>query len=174
MKVRLLSKFPLSWMLFTYVFIGFNFISSNVNIAAVSDYDTTRIFHAMAKARRGEDVTVAVIGGSITAGSLASGEDKRWANIMKEWWVSAFPESNVGFINAGIGGTGSDIGAHRIREDVLDYDPDFIVVEFSVNDSEGEHAEKMMEGLIRQVLQSYSLPGVMMLLLKQQNGTPCN
>ncbi len=171
MKIRILSGFPLPWMLFIYMFAGFNFTSSNITIAAVSDYDTTRIFHAMAKARRGEDITVAVIGGSITAGSLASGEDKRWANIMKEWWVSAFPESNVGFINAGIGGTGSDIGAHRIREDVLDYDPDFIVVEFSVNDSEGEHAEKMMEGLIRQVLQSDSLPGVMMLLLKQQNGT---
>jgi acyl-CoA thioesterase-1 len=161
----------LSCILFICVLTGSNFISSKKSSAAVSDYDTTRIFHAMAKARRGEDVTVAVIGGSITAGSLASGEDKRWANIMKEWWVSTFPESNVGFINAGIGGTGSDIGAHRIREDVLDYDPDFIVVEFSVNDSEGEHAEKMMEGLIRQVLQSDSLPGVMMLLLKQQNGT---
>jgi acyl-CoA thioesterase-1 len=171
MRVGILSRFHLSCIILIYVLIGSGFISSNKSSAAVSDYDTTRIFHAMAKARRGEDVTVAVIGGSITAGSLASGEDKRWANIMKEWWVSTFPESNVGFVNAGIGGTGSDIGAHRIKEDVLDYDPDFIVVEFSVNDSEGEHAEKMMEGLIRQVLQSDSLPGVIMLLLKQQNGT---
>jgi lysophospholipase L1-like esterase len=171
MRARKLFQLPMSFILFMCVLTGSNFISSNNSSAAVSEYDTTRIFNAMAKARRGEDITVAVIGGSITAGSLASGEDKRWANIMKEWWVSTFPESDVGFVNAGIGGTGSDIGAHRIREDVLDYDPDFIVVEFSVNDSEGEHAEKMMEGLIRQVLQSDSLPGVMMLLLKQQNGT---
>lgn len=158
-------------MLFLFILICSDIVSSNNTLAAVSAYDTTRIFHAMAKARRGEDITIAVIGGSVTAGSLASGENKRWANIMKEWWVVTFPGSNVGFINAGIGGTGSDIGAHRISEDVLDYDPDFIIVEFSVNDAAGQYAEKMTEGLIRQILQADSLPGVMMLLLKQQNGT---
>jgi acyl-CoA thioesterase-1 len=171
MRGRIFFRLHAFKMLLLYVLVNSSFISSHESIAAVSAYDTTRIFHAMAKARRGEDITIAVIGGSITAGSLASSEAKRWANLMKEWWVATFPESNVGFVNAGIGGTGSDIGAHRVREDVLDHDPDFIVVEFSVNDAEGQHAEKMMEGLIRQILQSDSLPGVMMLLLKQQNGT---
>jgi lysophospholipase L1-like esterase len=170
MRGRILHQLSILKILFAVILIRSGIFSSNNTLAAVSAYDTTRIFHAMAKARRDEDITIAVIGGSITAGSLASAENKRWANIMKEWWVVTFPGSNVGFVNAGIGGTGSDIGAHRIGEDVLDYDPDFIVVEFSVNDAAGQYAEKMMEGLIRQILQADSLPGVMMLLLKQQNG----
>ena len=40
--------------------------------ALVSAGDTARIQHALAKARRGEAVTVGVIGGSITGGASAS------------------------------------------------------------------------------------------------------
>ncbi len=144
----------------------------DVNASAnTAGYDTTRIYKAMAKARRGEPVTIGVIGGSITAGSLASTEATRWANLMTDWWETTFPTSTVTLKNAGIGGTGSDFATHRLYRDLLNFDPDFIVVEFSVNDEPGEYAEKMMEGLIRQSLQADSLPGVMMLLLKQRDGT---
>ncbi len=138
--------------------------------ANTSGYDSTRIFHAMDRARQGEDIVIAVIGGSITAGYAASTEEHRWANIMTEWWESTFPASTITLVNAGIGGTGSDIGTHRLQRDVMVHDPDFIVVEFSVNDSPGEYATKMMEGLIRQILENDSLPGAMMLLLKQESG----
>ncbi len=145
--------------------------NSAVRAAANTDgYDSTRIFHAMNRARQGEDIVVAVIGGSITAGYAASTEEHRFTNLMTDWWKSTFPASNITLINAGIGGTGSDIGTHRLQRDVMVHDPDFIVVEFSVNDSPGEYATKMMEGLIRQILQNDSLPGVMMLLLKQESG----
>ncbi|MBN1185085.1 MAG: hypothetical protein JXB49_22555 [Bacteroidales bacterium] len=140
-------------------------------VANIAGYDTARIFQAMAKARRGEDITVVTMGGSITQGYAASTTDKRWANQVYQWWVDSFPQSAVHFVNAGIGGTGSTIGTFRLKSDVLQYDPDFILIEFSVNDSEGSEAEKMMEALIRQMLQNDSLPGVMMLMLKQENGT---
>jgi lysophospholipase L1-like esterase len=125
----------------------------------------------MDKARNGEDVVIGVIGGSITQGYAASTESKRWANLVTNWWKVKFPLSNITLVNAGIGGTGSDIGTHRVQDDLLKYEPDFTIVEFSVNDSEGEHAEKMMEGLIRQILADTNYPGVMMLMLKQSNGT---
>jgi hypothetical protein len=133
-------------------------------------YDTTRIFKAMAKARRGENITIGVIGGSITQGSLASSVEKRWANLMTDWWKTKFPQSTVTLVNAGWGGTGSDIGTHRVKEDLLKYNPDFVVVEFAVNDVVGTQAVKMMEGLIRQILVADSLPGVMILTLKQADG----
>jgi lysophospholipase L1-like esterase len=149
----------------------FSGVDNNVFAAAnIDGYDTTRIFHAMDRARRGEDITIAVVGGSITAGNLASSTETRFTNLMTDWWIETFPTSNITLINAGLGGTGSDLGTFRLYRDVLSYNPDFIVVEFSVNDSEGEYAEKMMEGLIRQALMYDSLPGVMMLILKQQSG----
>lgn len=155
-----------------------NIHSSDIMLPTVSgNYDTARIFQAMQKARRGKNITIGVIGGSITKGYAASTESKNWANLMTDWWKSTFPRSSVTLINAGIGGTGSDIGAFRVQEDLLQFHPDFIVVEFSVNDAEGLYADKpedycmkMMEGLIRQLLLDSNHPGVMMLILKQENG----
>jgi len=133
-------------------------------------YDTTRIYRAMAKARRGEPIKIVVLGGSITAGSLASVESKRWANLMTDWWRTTFPKSTITLINSGIGGTGSDIGVHRLQRDVFSKDPDFVTVEFSVNDGAVAASTQTMEGLIRQLISNDRTPGVMMLLLKQENG----
>jgi len=135
-------------------------------------FDTTRIFHAMAKARKGESITVAAIGGSITNGYAASTEDKRWVNLVADWWQTRFPTSSVTLVNAGIGATGSDIGAFRVKKDVIEKDPDFVVVEFAVNDAglDNTYVRKMLEGILRQLLGDTSKTGVMLLLLKMEDG----
>jgi lysophospholipase L1-like esterase len=38
------------------------------------------------------------------------------------------------YINAGIGGTTSQFGVTRVENYLLCYHPDFVIVEFSVND----------------------------------------
>ncbi len=123
------------------------------------DPDLARIFKAMDRGRRGENLTIGVIGGSITEGYAASSVDKRWANLMLDWWENKFPSSKISLINAGWGGTGSDIGVHRVYDDLLKKDPDYIVVEFAVNDGDGDHAKKMMEGLVQQILKAENTPG---------------
>ena len=145
-------------------------LCSSYNSAA-QGADMSRIYKAMDKGRNGEDIKIGVIGGSITEGYAASNENNRWANLMSDWWKNTFPESNVVLVNAGWGGTGSDIGTHRLREDLLVHELDFFVIEFSVNDSEGELALKMMEGMLQQGLTAQSYPGIMLLMLKQSNGT---
>ena len=47
--------------------------------ALMSEGNKVRLAHAMKKAKNGEEVTVGVIGGSITQGSLASSQDKCYA-----------------------------------------------------------------------------------------------
>jgi len=135
------------------------------------NFDSTRIFKVMAKARRGEPITIVVLGGSITQGSAASEEDKRWANIMVNWWKTTFPKSSITFVNSGIGATGSDYGVHRLQRDVFSKNPDFVVVEFSVNDNSSVFTTETMEGIVRQILKNDKTPGMMMLLLKKQDGT---
>ncbi|MBT3291808.1 MAG: SGNH/GDSL hydrolase family protein, partial [Victivallales bacterium] len=93
-----------------------------------------RIQHAMARARRGEPVTVGVIGGSITQGARASRAELRWGEQVGAWWRERFPKSKVSFVNAGIGATGSNLGAHRIQAHLLAAKPDFVVAEYAVND----------------------------------------
>lgn len=134
-------------------------------------FDTTRIQHAMAKARSGGELTLAYLGGSITAGTAASSEKTRWVNLVTDWWKTKFPNASFTLVNAGYGGTGSDIGTFRVKNDVLSHNPDFVVVEFAVNDSYGDYATEMMENIVRQVLTDENKPGLMMLMLKQSNGT---
>ncbi|HOZ47547.1 MAG TPA: GDSL-type esterase/lipase family protein [Candidatus Hydrogenedentes bacterium] len=139
----------------------------------VSMGDTARLAHALSKARRGETITVGVIGGSITAGAHASTPENRWGNRLAAWWRHAFPDTEVRFVNAGIGATGSDIGAHRVRAHLLQYEPDFVGVEFAVNDAGSPIAGETLEGLVRQILETPNHPAVVLLFTMHRNGTNC-
>jgi lysophospholipase L1-like esterase len=136
----------------------------------VSMGDLSRIQHALAKARRGEAVGVAVIGGSITAGALASAPAKRWGNMVAEWWRRTFPEATISFVNAGIGATGSNLGAHRAQRHLLVHEPDFVVAEYGVNDGNAEIFAETLEGLTRQTLSMRNQPGMMLLFMTTKVG----
>jgi hypothetical protein len=132
--------------------------------------DFSRLHIALAKASRGEAITIAAIGGSITAGAAASAEENRWPSRAAAWWRAEFPHTELRFLNAGIGATGSDIGAHRIRHDVLAARPDVVMVEFAVNDSGSARAGETLEGLLRQILALPNCPAVVMLFTMDNQG----
>lgn len=138
--------------------------------ALVAAGDTTRLQHALAKARRGEPVTVAVIGGSITAGARATKPDRRYGNVIAAWWRQAFPKSKIEFVNAGVGATGTNFAALRVQHDLLAHQPDFVVVEFAVNDGNTRDAAETLEGLLRQILKQPRQPAVMMLFMMHRGG----
>lgn len=132
--------------------------------------DGSRLHTVVEKARAGGEVTVGVIGGSITQGASATSEDLRYGNQIAQWWQAAFPEASIRFINAGIGATGSDIGCHRAADHLLSHDPDFVVIEYAVNDSNTPFAAETLEGLVRQVLTHPTHPAVMLLFTMHTGG----
>ena len=136
----------------------------------VSTGDSARLQHALAKARRGEAVTVSVIGGSITQGAGASQAEKRYGELVAAWWRQTFPKASIRFVNAGIGATGSDYGALRVKRDLLSQHPDFVVVEYAVNDPNTQAAAETLEGLLRQILRETSQPAVLLLFTMHQDG----
>ena len=136
----------------------------------VSRGDPARLQHTFAKARRGEPVTVGVIGGSITAGAGASQPERRYGDRVAAWWRQTFPKATVRFVNAGIGATGSDYGALRAKRDLLSHHPDFVVVEYAVNDPNTQAAAELIEGLIRQILSEPNQPPVVLLFTMNQDG----
>ena len=100
-----------------------------------------------AKAKAGGDVRVAYLGGSITA---APG----WRVFSLDRLKKDFPKARFSEISAAIGGTGSDLGAFRVGQDVIAHKPDLVFVEFAVNDG-GTPPEQIlatMEGIVRQIL----------------------
>lgn len=137
----------------------------------VSMGDASRLLGVVEKARRGETVTIGVIGGSITQGAAASTPERRYGNQIAEWWRHTFPETEVRFVNAGLGATGSDIGCHRVGRHLLSHDPDFVVIEYAVNDPNTEFAAETLEGLVRQVLAHPTRPAAMLLFTMHADGS---
>lgn len=133
--------------------------------------DLTRLAQAMRKAQAGEPVTIGVIGGSITERHSASSYEKCYASYVQQWWEERFPDTEVTFINAGIGGTSSYLGVHRVDEDLLYAKPDVVVVEFSVNDSNDNFFKKSYDNLVRKIMFEEQQPAVMLLFTTQENGT---
>lgn len=121
-----------------------------------------RMKNLMERAAKGEDLTIAFLGGSITQGSVATRPELCYAYRTFEWWVKTFPQAKFTFVNGGIGGTTSQFGAARVGEDVLAYEPDFCIIEFSVNDESDAHHMETYEGLVRKVLSYKTKPAVML------------
>ncbi len=122
-----------------------------------------RIAKVMKKAADGKDITVGMIGGSITQGSLSSSPETCYAYLVYRWWANKFKDSKVTYINAGIGATTSQFGVARAESDLLSYNPDFVIVEFSVNDKNRAPFQETYEGLIRKILMSLSEPAILIL-----------
>ncbi|WP_119079794.1 SGNH/GDSL hydrolase family protein [Chitinophaga alhagiae] len=96
------------------------------------------------KAAAEEPLLVGFIGGSITQGNAGyRPQTLRYLQAM-------FPAVNIRALNAGVSGTGTDLGASRVREQLLQHGPDLVFVEFAVN---GAYAPGM-EGIVRQVKKS--------------------
>lgn len=117
----------------------------------------------MHRAVQGEDLTIGFLGGSITQGSCASAHENTYAYRVFSWWKDTFPEAEFHYVNGGIGGTTSHYGATRVVTDVLMYQPDFVVVDFSVNDDAEPFFQETYEGVVRRLLNWPSKPAVVLL-----------
>lgn len=131
-----------------------------------------RIAKVIKKLQSGEEVTVAFLGGSITQGTGADGENCYAARTAK-WIQEQYPDATVNYVNAGIGATGSYIGVHRCDTQVLSSDPDLVFIDFSVNDTSDRNALNKLtyEGLIRKIWKYDTAPGIICIAMTQDNGT---
>jgi hypothetical protein len=150
------------------------FGSDNYNLmiskSLLNPGNNRRLKAAINKARIGEDVTIAYIGGSITEGAAAKPAQKecyayRSYAKFKEMFGKNGGE-NVHYIKAGVGGTPSELGMIRYDRDVLrdgNVKPDIVVVEFAVNDAGDETNGVCYESLILNILSAENKPAVILL-----------
>lgn len=103
------------------------------------------------KVKSGQSITVVYFGGSIT---YADG----WRPQTAAWMRDNFNNNSINAINASIGGTTSEFGAFRAEQDVLRHQPDLVLVEFAVNDSDRDYTSivQSMEGIVRQIKEADS------------------
>lgn len=148
----------------------FNITEEMYKKSLVSKGDVIRILKLIEKAEKGEDITVAFLGGSITQGCNSTVYEKCYVELTYNWFKEKFKNVNVKHINAGVGATGSLIGVHRVEGQVISENPDIVFVDAAVNDDEDYSCKVAYESVIRKLLSSKSKPAVVEIFMTMDTG----
>ena len=132
--------------------------------------NNARLKSAIDRAKQGEDITIAFIGGSITQGAGAVPINTKcyaWRTFEGFCRLAGKGvDENIHYIKAGVGGTPSELGMIRYERDVCRngaVTPDIVVVEFAVNDEGDETKGVCYESLVRKILAAENKPAVILL-----------
>lgn len=109
------------------------------------------------KARDGENLTVAFLGGSLTWGAQATDPlQTSYRALVGKKLIAAYPQAHFTFRDAAIGGTGSQLASFRLERDVLAHEPDLLFLDFTINDNPyvepSEHRLASYEGVVRRLV----------------------
>lgn len=137
----------------------------------LSDGNLARLDRVLQKCQRGQPITIGFFGGSITAGQGASQPQLTYTSLLTNWWAEKFPQSKLTVVNAGIKGTGSPLGCLRVQHDLLSHHPDFVIVEFGVNDRADLPHAQTYEGVVRQIMADPDQPAVLLAFTMHHDGT---
>lgn len=96
------------------------------------------------KLENGDTVTIVYFGGSNT-------RSEGYRVMTADWLRKQYPRADIRSVNAGIDGTGSDLGCARLETDVLRHRPDLVFVEFVGNDGGDPESKARIEGIVRQI-----------------------
>jgi hypothetical protein len=102
------------------------------------------------KIKAGKPVRIAFLGGSITRAGNG------YRDQLLNWFRNQYPACRFEEIMAAVSGTGSDFGACRVQQHVIDHKPDLVFIEFAVNDNRMrmQLVRETMEGIVRQLWKS--------------------
>ncbi|MCR4631005.1 MAG: SGNH/GDSL hydrolase family protein [Treponema sp.] len=133
-------------------------ININVEETLVSTGNNYRLKTALEKIKKGEKVTLAALGGSVTEGAgpekFTDGYAFQFFRALKTAYAPGNGE-NVVFDGAGLSGTPSQLGIVRYKQDVVDVlggNPDILIIEFAVNDAGDDFSARGFEALVRDAL----------------------
>ncbi len=142
----------------------------------LSQGNNYRFLKAVEKAKQGEEVNIAYLGGSITQGMNASPmETSCYAYLSTQIFAEKYAtdKEKVNCINAGIPGTPSTLGILRCEDDIISKNPDIVFIEFAVNDASDSLSQEIYESLVVKLLNSESSPAVVLLFTVLENGYTC-
>ncbi|MCR4735250.1 MAG: SGNH/GDSL hydrolase family protein [Treponema sp.] len=134
---------------FTPVFAaGDSFMNENVDV---------RLENFLAKIRRGEEVTVLALGGSITTGFAAKNPSADgWAGLTGAWIkkLGAENKAKVNYYNRGVSGTDSAFAIARFDNHVAALKPDLVLFEYAMNDQwlDTKVRKRTYEAIVRRLL----------------------
>lgn len=136
--------------------------------SVMSTGNNARLKKVLDRARAGETIHIATLGGSITEGGNASPMTKGYAYLFAEAFGKTYGVNggeNIKYANAGLSGTPSSLGIIRYERDVLDAlgaEPDLFLIEFEVNDYGEATGGRAYESMVYDVLSQNNDAAVIM------------
>lgn len=119
------------------------------------------------RAKKGERLTVAFFGASLTWGANATDQtNTSYRAVMADYLEAKYPKAHFKFYDAAIGGTGSQLGVFRLDRDVLRRKPDLVFLDFAANDdiySDNPESLASYESLVRRIIVDGKAPVVLMI-----------
>ena len=117
-----------------------------------------RLKKVIEKLRAGEEISLAILGGSVTEGAGAGSNDKGYAYQFADALAQTYAvngRDQIRYVNAGLSGTPSVLGLMRYQQDVvkpLGEDPDLLIIEFAVNDWQEATGGRAYESMVYEAL----------------------
>jgi len=91
-----------------------------------------KLHKSIQKLTSGQPIRIVAIGDSLTQGWMVR---KGYLDFFAELLKVKFPRCDATIINRGIPGDTAEGGLFRLREDVLDSNPDLVFIQFALNDA---------------------------------------
>ena len=116
-----------------------------------------RLERVLEKMKKGESVSIAFIGGSVTEGALAASYEESYADCFVAALQETYPDAELTYVNAGLSGTGSSLGVMRYDRDVVEMagsQPDMVFLEFAINDYGEPTDGRAYESMVRTILEA--------------------
>lgn len=151
------------------------YVDDELMSKAIQPGNSARLKNVLRKALRGEDIKLAVLGGSNSAGGYL-GEDEKsldglYFRVFTGWWNKTIAKATKAFVKGlqlSIGATGSYFYSYCYTTFIAESKIDIMLIEVSVND---KNKIKPLEQLTRQILTSPSAPAVLYINLVSRLNT---
>ncbi len=151
------------------------FHDAMVERSVVSVGNTERIGKVFDRAAKGENITMAYIGGSITEGySVGSQSPLCYVSLSAQNFQTDYMQGGtVTCQNNGLSGTPSILGNLRAPKEMLSTNPDVIFIEFAVNDGGEYQYQTAYESLVKTCVEQENQPAVILLFTYMETGHTC-
>ena len=111
--------------------------------------------HTYNRLKNDKELNIVYFGGSVTAGYGSTNAAYSWRGLSMKWFSEKFPDANINFINTAIGESGTYLGTFRVKQDVINKNPDLLFIEYAINDtykgSSKDQAALQYETIVREV-----------------------
>ncbi len=128
------------------------------------------------RAKKDDHLCVAFFGGSLTWGAQATDPLRTsYRAVLSQRLKQFYLNAHFEFVDAAIGGTGSQLATFRLERDVLAHKPDLVFLDFSINDDPYSNPDTdrlaAYESLVRRMVQA-GVPVVEVILPAKKDVLP--